>query len=156
MTQRQSKRKSGFTLIECMLSAVLLMVVFAGIMTFRYYTVFCAEKAENELLAARAACLLSEAWRGCKGDTAFDPLQQDFDTDFRIAAFGSGYSAGAGVSTLGSYTVTLDNKDFTAHLVYGSAVGVQGLRTIQIIMTWQDTRGVQQEYRLSTLTQTDA
>lgn len=156
MAKKHLQNTSGFTLIECMLAALMLTVILAGIMTFRYYTVFCAEQAENQLLAARAACLLSEAWRGQKGDSAFDPTQQDFDADFLISTSGSSEAPGPGKTALGSYDITMDGKSFTAHLTYGSVMGVNKLRTIQVTITWQDHRGVNQEYCLPTLTQTEA
>ncbi|MHC4553045.1 MAG: hypothetical protein ACYSUT_09835, partial [Planctomycetota bacterium] len=106
MARKHLQNKGGFTLVECMLAAVMLIVILSGIMTFRYYTVFSAEQAENQLLAARAACLLSEAWRGQKGGDVFDPTQQGFDADFQITTSGSSYSVGVGQTVLGSYDIT--------------------------------------------------
>lgn len=153
---RRLRHTDGFTLVECMLAALVLMVVLGGIMTFRYYTVFSAESAENQILAARAACLLSEAWRGQKGDAAFDPLQQDFDDDFQISeASGTGESI-TGMSSLGNYDVELDGKEFTAQLLYRKVTGVDELLLLQVVIRWKDHRGVQQHYYLPTFSQTAA
>ncbi len=144
--------KGGFTLVECMLAAFILMIVMAGLMGFRYYTVLNAEVAENQLLAARAASLLTEAWRGQDGDLAFDPLQQDFDSDFEIslleANVGGGYM---GLSSLGSYQIKLDGKEFQAQLLYGKMWGSNTLRSIHVIIRWEDHRGVEHRYHLPTL-----
>lgn len=152
---RIPKPESGFTLVECMSAAAILIVVLGGIVTFRYYTVFSAESAENQLLAARAACLLSEAWRGQNGDLAFDPMQQDFDTDFRISSVSGKYGESlTGLTLLGSYQILMDGKEFEAQLLYGNAAGVDQLRSLHIVIRWQDHRGTQQQYHLPTLSQT--
>ena len=159
------KGRIGFTLIECMIAIVVMMIVMVAIMTFRYYTVICAERAENQLMAARSAYLLSEAWRGQKGDLLFDPTEQDFDSDFQIEvltepSFAVMDTAGSysGIlqnpimlKMLGSYRVQIDGKEFTANLLYGDVAGVQNLRSLHVLIDWQDHRGVRYEYYLPTL-----
>ena len=161
------KGRIGFTLIECMIALVVSMMVMGAIMTFRYYTVISAERAENQLMAARSAYLLSEAWRGQKGDSLFDPTQQDFDADFQIEAVSmstllSTYPSGsysdkiqseAGLTVLGNYRIQIDDKEFRARLLYGDVAGVQDLRSIHVLVVWQDHRGTRYEYHFPTLTQ---
>ena len=161
------KDRIGFTLIECMIALVVSMMVMGAIMTFRYYTVVSAERAENQLMAARGAYLLSEAWRGQNGDLLFDPTEQDFDSDFQIetvtvSALLGTYPSGSysnklqsqtGLTILGNYRIQIDDKEFRARLLYGDVAGVQNLRSIHILVVWQDHRGVRYEYYLPTLTQ---
>lgn len=165
--ENDQKDRVGFTLIECTIALVVSMMVMGAIMTFRYYTVVSAERAENQLMAARSAYLLSEAWRGRKGDSLFDPTEQDFDSDFQIEAVGvstllGSYPSGsysdklqsqAGLTVLGNYRIQIDDKEFRARLLYGDIASVQNLRSIHILVVWQDHRGARYEYYLPTLTQ---
>lgn len=160
-----AKRRRGFSLIECLLAGIVILGVIVAMMTFRYTAVAHAEQAENQLLAARSANLLSEAWRGQKADADFDPLLHGFDADFQIEpadAFGLLGSAPAGsrmadlqsqsgLSLLGSYRILIDSKEFYAQLLYGSLSGVDHLRAIHVLIVWQDHRGVRHEYYLPTL-----
>ncbi len=164
-TIRSAKHRRGFSLIECMLAGVVILGVIVAMMTFRYTAVAHAEQAENQLLAARSANLLSEAWRGQRADTDFDPLLHGFHADFQIEpadviAFPGSAPAGsrladlqsqAGLSLLGSYRMIIDGKEFYAQLLYGSLAGVDHLRAIHVLVVWQDHRGVCHEYYLPTL-----
>jgi len=160
--------KSGIGMIECLIALVAIMILMGAIMTFRYFTVVSIERAENQLMAARSAYFLSEAWRGQKGDLAFDPTQQDFDADFRVEVITSSsllgtYPSGsysdklqnqAGINLLGSYRLYVDDKEFQTQLFHSDTAGVQDLRSIYILVVWQDHQGVRYEYYLPTLTET--
>ena len=163
---KSQKDRIGFTLIECMTAIVVMMIVMVAIMTFRYYTVVNAERAENQLMAARSAYLLSEAWRARKGDSLFDPTEQDFDSDFQIEVltdpnpvmhsdglYSDKLQGQVGLTALGNYRIQIDNKEFWARLLYGDVAGIQNLRSIHILVIWQDHRGVRYEYYLPTLSQ---
>lgn len=164
---RTPKRGGAFSLIECMIAIVILMMAMGGIMTFRYYTVVCAERAENELMAARSAYFLSEAWRGQKADASFDPTQQDFESYFQVekiltpgllgmapaGSYSEKVGSIAGLSSLGDYRIQIDGKEFLARLLYGPVGGVQNLRSIHILVVWNDFRGTRCEYYLPTFSQ---
>ena len=151
-TKKMKQCRAGFTLVECMLASLVLIVVVIGLMSFRYYTVLNAEAAENQLLAARAASLLAEAWRGQEGDLSFDPMQQDFDADFVItSANASNTQWYMGLAPYGTYAVTLDGKQFQAQLFQGNMWGLSTLRSIYVIIQWTDHRGVEHEYHLPAL-----
>ena len=164
---KSQKHSIAFTLLECMIAVVLLMIIFGAIMTFRYYTVACAERAENQLMAARSAYLLSEAWKGQHGDSSFDPTQQDFDSDFQISTLISqdlldvfpvgSYSEKLqnqfGLSVLGNYSIRIDDKQFWARLLYGEEAGIPDLRSIHVLVVWQDHWGMRYECYLPTLAQ---
>ena len=82
MKSRHPHNTKGFTLVECLVVMLILMITFSGIMGFRYYSVLSAERAETQLLAARAAVAISEAWRARRGADDFDPTEQSFDDHF--------------------------------------------------------------------------
>ena len=164
---KHRNHEKAFSLIETMIAAVVLMIVMGSIMMFRYYTVVSAERAENQLMAARCAYLLSEAWKGQKGDPAFDPTEQDFDLDFTIqsmtspdllgsfpsGSYGEKLEAKADVSVLGNYRVQIDDKEFQTQLLYGELSGVDNLNLIHVLVVWKDYRGMRYEYYLPTLAQ---
>jgi prepilin-type N-terminal cleavage/methylation domain-containing protein len=112
MKQKNRNKSHGFTLIECMVVMLVLMVTFSGIMSFRYFSVLSAERAETELLAARAAVVLSEAWRAQKGADDFDPIHQSFDDHFLIQSGSVSAFAGAsepGYIHLGNYQIQIES-----------------------------------------------
>jgi len=164
---KKHKYSDGFTLIECMIAIVVLLIAMGGVMAFRYYTVSCAERAESQLMAARSACLLSEAWRGQKADASFDPTQQDFESYFQIekmltpgllgvapsGSWSEKLDGTAGLTVLGNYRIRVDDKEFLARLLYGADT-VPNLRTIHILVVWSDHRGTRYEYYLPTFSQT--
>ena len=157
MNSKQVRKTRGFTLIECMVGMLILMITFGGIMSFRYYSVLSAQRAETQLLAARAAVVLSEAWRGQKGADDFDPTQQSFDDHFRVqsgsvSAFSE--ATGPGYTHLGNYQVQIEGRRFSASLVYENSATVQNARILHVVLDWQDGKQRRQTFHLSTLTQT--
>ncbi len=157
MTQKHKNKSHGFTLVECMVVMLILMVTFGGIMSFRYYAVLNTERAETQLLAARAAVVISEAWRGQKGADDFDPTQQSFDDHFlvqsgSVSAFSG--AAGPGYIHLGNYQIQVEGRRFNASLVYENSAAVQNVRILHIVLAWRDGKQLQQTFHLSTLTQT--
>ncbi|MCD6174893.1 MAG: prepilin-type N-terminal cleavage/methylation domain-containing protein [Planctomycetes bacterium] len=157
MTQKHKSRSHGFTLVECMVVMLILMVTFGGIMSFRYYTVLSTERAETQLLAARAAIVISEAWRGQKGADDFDPTQQSFDDHFLVQS-GSvstfSEAAGPGYLHLGNYQIQVEGRRFNATLVYENSAAIQNVRILHVVLAWQDGKRLRQTFHLSTLTQT--
>jgi len=156
-TQKHRNRSHGFTLVECMVVILILMITMGGILGFRYYSVLSAERAETQLLAARAAVVLSEAWRAQKGADDFDPTQQSFDDYFQVqsgsvsaflAATGSGYMH------LGNYQIQIEGRRFNASLVYENSATVPNVRILHVVLAWQDGKQLRQTFHLSTLTQT--
>ncbi|MHC4553777.1 MAG: type IV pilin protein [Planctomycetota bacterium] len=157
MKQKNRNKSHGFTLIECMVVMLVLMVTFSGIMSFRYFSVLSAERAETELLAARAAVVLSEAWRAQKGADDFDPIHQSFDDHFLIQSGSVSAFAGAsepGYIHLGNYQIQIEGRRFNASLVYENSADVQNVRILHVVLAWQDGKQLEQAFHLSTLTQT--
>ncbi len=157
MRSKQIRKTSGFTLVECMVVMLILMVTFGGIMSFRYYTVLSTERAETQLLATRAAVVISEAWRGQKGADDFDPTQQSFDDHFLVQSGSvSAFSevAGPGYIHLGNYQIQTEGRRFNATLVYENSADVTNVRILHVILAWQDGKQLEQTFHLSTLTQT--
>lgn len=157
MTSRRHNKTQAFTLVECLVVMLILMITFGGIMSFRYYSVLSAERAETELLAARAAVAISEAWRAQKGAADFDPTQQSFDDYFQIE-FGTVTGVEGPViansTYLGTYRVDIEGRRFRTDLVYENSTDVPNVRLLHVVLIWQDSKQTRQQFHLSTLSQT--
>ncbi|MCI0498835.1 MAG: prepilin-type N-terminal cleavage/methylation domain-containing protein [Planctomycetales bacterium] len=149
------EKQKAFTLIECLVVMLISMIGFGGLLGFRYYAVLSAERAETHLLAAQTAHVLIEAWKGQKGTTDFDPTLQGFDADFQVQA-GSASAASplseASCLHLGNYQVVVEGRHFRADLLYQNMTDIPKLRTLYVVLSWQDKQA--QQFRLSALTQT--
>jgi Tfp pilus assembly protein PilV len=153
-------KTKAFSLMECMVTLVLLLITVGAIMSFRCYTVMSAQRAADQLLAAHAAQLISEAWRAAEGNPAFDPSDCSYEPGFRIEADPTaGQAEGAelpdfGGSYAGSYKVRLNGRAFQAHLYYQDYPGTANMRSVHVFVVWQDARRLRYQYHLPTLTHT--
>lgn len=157
MKQKKHTNKQGFTLVECLVVMLILLVAFSGIVGFRYYSILSAERAEMQLLVSRAAVVISETWRAQKGVTDFDPTQQGFDQDFTIqlasgAAFVSAIPSGT--QLLGNYEVDIAGRQIQTQLVYEDSADVPNARLLYVVMSWLDRKQLRQQFSMATLTQT--
>lgn len=154
----KSRKQTAVTLVECMITILVLMITIGGILSFRYQSVLNAQRAEDQLLAARAANVLAEAWRGSRGATDFDPIQQGFDSYFQIQDHPDSkmYFYSGPSKHLGKYQVMIEGRTFNTSLFYQNNAGMPNARMLTVILTWQDGRQSPQQYRLSTLTRTNS
>jgi prepilin-type N-terminal cleavage/methylation domain-containing protein len=78
MKRLRTNNKTGFTLIEVMITMVVITIGVTGAMGFRYYCVLDAKKADVQITAARIATLLLEDWKGTGGvaigSLAYNPM----------------------------------------------------------------------------------
>ena len=76
--KRDAKRATyGVTLIETMVAVAIILVAVTGAMSYQYYTVMDARKADLHMEAARLGLTFLEGWKGAGCTTDFDP-QTDF------------------------------------------------------------------------------
>ena len=157
MKSEKKHKAYGFTLVECLVVVLILMVSICGILSFRYYAIKDAEQAETQLLAARAAVVLSEAWRASKGADDFDPTLQGFDEHFQVLPVTSYLFTGPGPGgsvLLGNYQILIEGRQYRASLMYQNLMDVPHTRMLHVILTWQDNGQTRQQFHLSTLSQT--
>jgi hypothetical protein len=154
-----------------MVMMLILMITLGGTLGFRYFSVLSAEYAEDQILAARAAQVIVDAWRGQRGDADFDPTQQGFDAHFQIQSKSVTAMAESkmkshipidldillpeAASHLGMYRIDIEGRTFQAVLGYEDDPGVPNTRMLHVLLVWQDQKTSQQEFRLSTLTRTN-
>ncbi|MDD5457883.1 MAG: hypothetical protein PHF37_00600 [Phycisphaerae bacterium] len=128
------KRRCGFTLVDALLAAVVIMIAVIGTMCFRYYAMTNAVKAAMRLTAARTASALMENWRGVDGASGFDPTnhladQLDISSD-------DGPDEPDGYTKLGSYKIEINNADYYTTLSW--IAEDTGLRRLNVDIAWVD------------------
>jgi len=113
----------GLTLIEVMLSILLLTIVVIGTSGYRYYSAMDARRAIKHETAARIASLLNEGWRGIVplGNDPYDPaILNGFIPDFTIGTFGNGPAVPDGFELLNgtNYRVVSGNTNYYVTMSY--------------------------------------
>ena len=131
--KRTIKHLYGLTLIEIMVSILIMAIVAVGTSSFRYYTMIDTIKAEKQIAGARIALLLCESWKGVRGSNTFDPFVT-FQTDLSIAGSAEGPSAPAGLTSLNSYRITSENTSYYATLAWKD--DSLGFRELNVAVQW--------------------
>jgi prepilin-type N-terminal cleavage/methylation domain-containing protein len=106
-------RRNGFTLIEAIISLVMLAILILGASLYRYGCAMDSRKASVDMLANRTGLLLLESWHGSYA-TTFNPTDaaQMPVSGTVVVATGSGPGAPDGTyTTLGNYTVTVNSAN---------------------------------------------
>ena len=67
------RKNHGLTLIEIMVTIVIIAIGVIGAMAFRYYCALDARKADIHITAGRVGLLLLEGWKGTGGYVTGDP-----------------------------------------------------------------------------------
>jgi prepilin-type N-terminal cleavage/methylation domain-containing protein len=132
MTSKRIKSTGGFTLVEVMITILILSVAVIGASGYRYYSALDARKADLRVTAARVGLLLCESWRGVEGVETYDPVAH-FQSDLAIAG-GSGPAAPEGFTLLGSYEITVNGITYYASLSWKD-MGT-GLRALNVVVAW--------------------
>jgi len=136
---------TGLTLIEAMVTILVLGVIVIGAAGFRYYSALDARKAVKEADAARIALMFLESWRGRQGNPSFDPKTQLYNpTGFITGPSGSFPPVPTDITwtPLGSYTVTMKpvNPSEPALTYYVTlsynTTEKPGIRILNAIVAW--------------------
>ncbi len=111
-----------FTLTEVVLSILIVMVLVTGAMGYQYHSTRDVKTAEVRAGATRIAMLLLEGWKGCQGETAFDPTAVFEETvTVQTASVGPAAPDNAGgvpLTTQGFYAVVLHGVHYFVTLAY--------------------------------------
>ena len=136
MTVKRPKSAAGFTLIETIISIVVLMIIVLGTSAFRLTAALGARKADLRIAATRTALLLYESWRGVSDPNTFEPTQLANDVpDLAIEASDEGPVVPAGFTALGSYRIVVDGVNYYATLSWKDIS--PGLRALSIVVAWE-------------------
>jgi len=129
MERVRKNRNSGLTLIEVMLSLIIIMIIGIGAASYMYACAWNAKRADVRITATRVGQLLLETWKttgsyDVPGNWSwdvddFDPTDPDFNltlpdnftnaVDFDLAGIGI---------ELDDYTITIDGIVYFVTLLY--------------------------------------
>ena len=163
LNTEQTKRlyRGAFTIIEALMTVLILMVVLTGAWRFRYQATIDALKAKDHLAAGRIANLLMQTWTAQNGCTTFNPSQQNFGATVIISNLAQSSTQGLSklgildnFVPLGVWMVRMENRDFRVGFLYRDESSVQCLRTLYVFVEWSDRKNATQHLRLVTYTNT--
>jgi type II secretory pathway pseudopilin PulG len=127
MERVRKNRNNGLTLIEVMVSMLVIMIIVIGAVSYMYASMWNARRAEIRITATRLGQLLLDAWKisgpvinGVWDVEAFDPTNDDFDSILpdNIGITSDGV-AGIGNELRGTrYEVTIDGAHYFITLSY--------------------------------------
>ncbi len=135
MRIKKVKTAGAFTLVEVMVTILILSVALIGASGYRYYAALDARKASLQATAARIALLFCESWRGVKGAQTYDPVTH-LGAELTIEQL---FGAAAGATEddfdiLGGFRVTTNDASYNVTLGYKD-LGVD-LRAINVTVGW--------------------
>ena len=159
MTVKRLKSKGGFTIVEVMITAVILLVAVLGSSGYRYYAALDARKAAMQAADSRVGLILCESWHGVGGIATYDPVAH-LGTNMTISAMtgfdGSGFKE-ADFTLLGGYQVVANDVTYAAVLSWKDINA--GLRALSVVVIWPVQDGnvdaqdaSQKTYELTTYT----
>lgn len=137
MTEKRPVCRQGVTLIEVLVSSVVLLVAFLGTIVFRYNAVLGARKADLHAAAANNALLLSEAWRAASDPEVFDPTSLSDARELLIEPAKEGPPVPDGFVPLGTYAIIADDVRYLTALSWGYDPAAVPLRTLNVAIAWQ-------------------
>lgn len=134
MAVKRAKSAAAFTLVEVMITVLILSVAVIGASSYRYYAALDARKAAVQATAARMGLTLCESWRGLGGTETFDPIAY-FGSSLTISAIGQSIEPDDATFTLlGGYTVVSEGVNYYAVLSWKD-VSTE-LRALNIVVAW--------------------
>jgi prepilin-type N-terminal cleavage/methylation domain-containing protein len=117
----------GLTLIEVMISLIIILIIVIGVVSYMYASMWNARRAEVRITATRVGQLLLETWKitgqvnqGIWDVTAFNPITDfgpELPNNFQAAAVDLG---GIGVE-LGDYQIQIDGVYYFVTLLYNNS-----------------------------------
>ena len=132
-TSRKKSQRDGFTLVEMMISAAIIIIVALGTLSFQYQNVKNSRISEAQVTATRLGQMLLEDWKSTGGDPTYD-----------ATSLGLGFANTTPPIAL-NYIITLDNQTFNFQMTQQtiSTDTVAGVTLQQLIVTvsWRKDYG---------------
>ena len=133
------KQYSGLTLVEIIITILVVVIAFIGAMGYRYCCALNARKADVQVSAARLGAMLLETWKAAGGYSRSDPLN---DYNPEELAFGpevlitdSGSTGPGGLENeFGNYLIVANRVNYYATLSYQDVAGQS--RTLSVNVAW--------------------
>ena len=141
---KSPKRKpAGLTLVEIMISLVVILVIVVGAMKFRYSAVLDAREADARITASRLGAMLLNAWVARVGSTSYD-IVAEFNPGIPIELSTSGPDVPTGFTELNKYHITCDNVHYYATLSHQPTSSGQAGK-VTITLNWFNDYGLWDE-----------
>ena len=126
----RKKRTAGLTLVEIMVSVVIIVVGVLGAAGYRYYCALDARKADIQITTARVGSMLLETWKVTGGSSDFDPLTE-FASELAITTNNVSLNELSGYNSLPCYSINIDGSMYIAMLSYQDDA-TSGLRLLNV------------------------
>lgn len=116
------RRHKAFTLVEIVISILILMVLVNGVLGYQYVSARDAKIAEVHTAAGRLATLMLQSWKGDGGTDDFDPVDRfRAEMDIRSSANGPDVPDAGAFTLHGSYRVRMKDVSFFITLAKATA-----------------------------------
>jgi prepilin-type N-terminal cleavage/methylation domain-containing protein len=131
--------ESGFSLIEVMISILIVTVLVTGVMGYQYRSSHDARLSEIQTGAARLSMALLEGWKGTGGGPTFDPVSTFSEMEIVGVLAGpppSDDTGGASLTVLDHYAVRFEGAYYYVTLSRAEAAAQQP-RLLNIVTAWR-------------------
>ncbi len=151
MRTMRKKQRRGLSLIEIMITTIVVVIAVIGTMGYRYYSVLDAKKADVQMTASSLGLLLLESWKGGGASTTYNPetsLSSQFST---FAGSASGPATPPGFTALPTacyHIVANNNVHYYANLSYMPAAGTVPM-ILNLSIAWK------QDYKAGVVSASD-
>jgi hypothetical protein len=134
--------KKGISIIEVIISSIVLLIGVFGVFTYRYTSTLNTLKANSYTTASRIAWLLVENWRGNKSSSDYDPTAdgQLSSIGLTISTNTTGPPAPTGFTKLGQYKVVINNINYFVTMSWKNFPAVSGINELDVIVAWPQRR----------------
>jgi type II secretory pathway pseudopilin PulG len=139
LDKRVCTRLKAFTLVEIVLSILILMVLVNGVLGYQYLSARDVKIAEVHTAAGRLGTLMLQSWKGGGGQAGFDPVAA-FGAELDIRTSGHGPSVPEGFSFHGRYRVRMNDVCFFVTLAKANATE-QRPATLHASVAWRKDYG---------------
>jgi len=130
-----TKSAPAVTLVEIMVTIIILLVAILGACSYRYYAALDARRADVYITAARLGSLLCENWKGVQGDYAYN-VTDDLLEDLVIETVYEGPDVPADVGILGYYKIAVKGVNYHTVLWWKPVSSYSDLRELHVIVAW--------------------
>ena len=143
MCLKQVRKTYGFTLIEVIVAALVIVLAVIGAIAFRYHCALDSRKAAVQITAARSGLMLLESWRGFGGRSSadpfnlFDPVNLSFAGSELLVTSDVGPDVTSGYNSFGSYRLVVDGAYYYATISFKDEPA-NDLRILSVSVAWPE------------------
>ena len=139
---REPTMRKGISIVEAMISSIILLIGIFGVFTYRYASALNSAKADSYITSSRIAWLLLENWRGNKGSSTYDPTASDQigSIGLTISTMTTGPSVPTGFTKLGQYKVVINNVNYFVTMSWRNFPAVPGINELDVIVAWSQRK----------------